>query len=145
MATETEAQGPVRTDTAPPVESIGKIRLAETPPVRCSSCYGQYPERRHVDFGAAYDGPTFPAGDEVAGGKVQTIDDLVICDECLTAAATLLGLEDPGDTRAHVAEVEGQAEELRERLHGALAYIERLEQAAEARGTLERRLTGGGS
>jgi hypothetical protein len=50
------------------VESIGKIRLAETPPVRCSSCYGQYPTAVHVDFGAAWDGPTFPADEEVAGG-----------------------------------------------------------------------------
>jgi hypothetical protein len=32
-----------------------QIRLC-SPPAACSSCYGQYPQRRHVDFGASWDG-----------------------------------------------------------------------------------------
>jgi hypothetical protein len=30
----------------------------------------------------------------VAGGKMVSVDDLVVCDECLTAAAAVLGLGD---------------------------------------------------
>jgi hypothetical protein len=144
VATETDEQ--IRTETVTPVESVQKIRLAEVPPVRCSSCFGQYTERTHVDFGAAWNGPAFPddGSTGVVGGKVMTIDDLVICEDCLKIAAGLIGFEDPGDTRRHVAEAEQAAEELRERLHGALAYVAKLEEAAEARGTLEQRLTGGG-
>jgi hypothetical protein len=129
--------------TVAEVESIGKIRLTETPPVRCSSCYGQYPDRTHVDFGAAWDGPTFP-DDEVAGGVIVTVDDLIICEDCLRDAGRLLGLEDPGDAARHLAELEGQAEELRERLLGAMDYIAALEGAAARRGLLEEQLTRGG-
>lgn len=138
MATEQEET------VAAPVAAVGKVRLTETPPVRCSSCFGQYPDRRHVDFGAAWDGPTVAPDPGVVGGKAQAIDDLIICDECVTVAAGLLGLEDPGDTRRHVAEVEAQADELRERLHGAMDLVAKLEEAAAARATLEARLTGGG-
>lgn len=124
----------------------GKIRLAEVPPTHCSSCFGQYPDREHVDFGAAWDGPTFPPDHEqVAGGKSVVIDDLVVCDECLRHAAGLVGMVDPDDTARHIAQLELQAEELRERLHGATDYIGKLEAASEARGTLEARLTGGGA
>jgi hypothetical protein len=27
------------------------------PPTMCSACFGQYPDRNHVDFEAAWDGP----------------------------------------------------------------------------------------
>jgi hypothetical protein len=120
---------PVTTDNAT------KIKLADTPPTHCASCFGQHPQRRHIDFGAYWDGPTFEDS-EVAGGKVTAIDDLVICEECLRAAATELELTDD-DTRRHVLEMEGQVEELRERLLGATDYIAKLEDAAEARGKLD--------
>jgi hypothetical protein len=128
---------PVTTDNAT------RIKLAETPPTHCASCFGQYPERRHVDFGAAWEGPAFaPDDSEVVGGKAVTIDELVVCEECLRAAATTLALTDE-DTRRHVLELEAAAEELRERLFGATDYIAKLEAAAAARGTLEQRLTSG--
>jgi hypothetical protein len=130
--------------TVAEVESIGKIRLTETPPVRCSSCYGQYPDRTHVDFGAAWDGPVLGEPDGVIGGARQVIDDLIICEDCLRDAGRLLGLEDPGDAARHLAELEGQAEELRERLLGAMDYIAALEGAAARRGLLEEQLTRGG-
>jgi hypothetical protein len=73
---------PVTTDNAT------KIRLAETPPTHCASCFGQYPDRRHIDFGAYWDGPVFARDEgDVAGGAPIAVDDLVICEECLRAAA----------------------------------------------------------
>jgi hypothetical protein len=62
-----------------------KIREAHTPR-RVRSCGGQYPDRRHVDFGSAGDYGMVPS-QNVAGGKMVSVDDLVVCDECLTAAA----------------------------------------------------------
>jgi len=52
----------------------------------CAACYGQYTDRRYVDFEAAYDGPVLDGAIKVA------IDDLVICEHCLQAAAKMIGL-----------------------------------------------------
>lgn len=63
-------------------------RVAEGSIIKyCSVCYGQYPERVHIDFEAAYDGPVI----DEANGMKHPIDDLVVCDECLIGAAMLLG------------------------------------------------------
>jgi hypothetical protein len=121
-----------------------KIHEATTPPVRCSSCFGAYPERRFVDFGAAWDGPVLGEPDGVVGGARMVIDDLVICEECLRSGAQVLGMEDPGDTARHVDEVEAANEELREKLLGATRYIDTLEKAADARGRLETAIRGKG-
>lgn len=120
-----------------------RIRVADTPPTHCSSCFGQYPNLRHVDMGAAWDGPAFsPDGAEVAGGTPVTIDELVLCENCVKDAAVQLELTDE-DTRRHVQEVEASNEELRERLLGATGYIRKLEDAVEARGKLDELLTKG--
>jgi hypothetical protein len=72
-------------------------RLADTPPVQCSACGLQRPDRQHVDFDAAWDGPVveggLATGDGVVRGPAVSIDELVICDECLTVAGRLIGLE----------------------------------------------------
>lgn len=108
---------------------LAKIRVADVAPSHCASCFSQKPEAMHVDFNAAWDGPTFRG--EVAGAPiVVTVDDLVICEECLTAAAKLL------PDNLYAAELEQLEEEnvgLRERLTGALQYIAKLEEAQEAK------------
>jgi hypothetical protein len=124
--------------------STRRIREADRPPVRCAACFGSYPERRHVDFGAAWDGPVFDEPDGVVGGARQVVDDLVICEDCLRSGAEVLGLEDPADTGRHVDEVEAANEELREKLLGATRYIDTLEKAADARGRLETAIRGKG-
>lgn len=63
------------------------MRISGRPPTYCSSCHGQYTDRTYVDFDAYWDGPVMEEPNQV---KVA-IDDLIICDECLGAAATLLG------------------------------------------------------
>ncbi len=62
------------------------MRLAETPPRYCASCYGQYPDKRHVDFESAFDGPVFKDK-----GTNYPVDDLIICEDCLAAAAKKIG------------------------------------------------------
>jgi hypothetical protein len=113
-----------------------KIRLCETPPFVCSSCGGQYVDRQHVDFNAAWDGPVMDTS-QVAGMVRVSIDELVICDECLRAAAKLLGLVDPGELAAENATLERRNQELVERTTGALQYVQKLEAALAERGDLE--------
>jgi hypothetical protein len=62
------------------------MKLADTPPTYCSACHCQASEKKHVDFEAYYDGP-------VMDGLThkQPIDDLVLCEDCLGAAALLIG------------------------------------------------------
>lgn len=67
------------------MSDAAQIRLAETPPAMCSACFGQYPQRRHIDFGASWDGPVLDGAHRVS------IDELVICEKCLLIAAKLLG------------------------------------------------------
>jgi hypothetical protein len=55
----------------------------------CAACHGQYLERDHVDFEAYYDGPVIEGTDH---GYVMTVDDLIICDKCLSDAGKLVGL-----------------------------------------------------
>lgn len=70
------------------------MRLAESTPILCSSCYGQYPDRRHVDFEAAWDGP-------VVGSEFKmSVDDLILCEDCVRQAAKLIGLVEPEGTEA---------------------------------------------
>lgn len=71
--------------------AANKIRLAEHAPAACSSCFSQKVDEKHVDFGAYYDGPVLD------GAKGIQVDDLVICEQCLTEAASLVGLSDQHD------------------------------------------------
>jgi hypothetical protein len=119
------------------VFEAAKIRLADKPPVACASCGGQYTDRTHVDFGAAWDGPMLSAGDDTAGVIGVSVDDLVICDECLTAGARLLGLVDPDKVKGELEALAAQHEQVTERLAGAMAYINRLEAASQEREKLE--------
>src|SRR4051812_34743692 len=98
---------------------VAKIHVAPTPPVACSSCGGQYPDRTHVDFGSAGDyGMAHAEG--VAGGKMVSIDDLVVCEECLTAAALCLGLEDGTELRARLQSLNDRLTDTGQRLGKAL-------------------------
>ena len=97
-------------------------RIATVAPSACSACYGQYPDRVHVDFDAAWDGP-------VLDGSVKvTIDDLVVCEDCLRDAIALLPDTDRDlaleRLRERITELEAQkssAEDHAEKLERALA------------------------
>jgi len=107
-----------------------KIKLTGAAPSACSSCYGQYPERLHIDFGAAFDGPVLFGKD---GATLGQVDELIICDECLRAGADLLGLRSQGDLEAQVATLDAHAMTLAEKLAGAMVYIRKIEDAFAVR------------
>lgn len=108
-----------------------KIRLAESPPIACSSCGGQYTDRAHVDFGAGWDGPMVAPGD-VAGGKMIAVDDLVICDECLRYAAGLVGMGDTAELEHRVDGLNERLTDTGQRLGKALEAVEKLKAALSA-------------
>lgn len=108
-----------------------KIHLAETPPVACSSCGGQYTDRVHVDFGAGWDGPMVAPGD-VAGGKMVSVDDLIVCDQCVQAAASLVGMGDTEELEARVVGLNERLTDTGQRLGKALEAVEKLQAAITA-------------
>lgn len=122
------------------VQFAAKIHLAETPPLACSSCGTHTPDRRFVDFGAAWDGPMVPAPGDIAGAKLASIDDLVVCEECLTAAAGVLGLEDVATLEDEALRLERECVDAEERLAAVTAHVDQLTAARTAGEDLERLL-----
>lgn len=114
-----------------------KIHIAEHPPVACSSCGGQYTDRTHVDFGSAGD-YGMAAVEGVAGGKLVSLDDLVVCEECLTAAASLIGLGDVEDAEERNRALNERLTDTGQRLGKALDAVNKLEQAVAALGEVKR-------
>lgn len=115
-----------------------RIRLAAGPPPHCAACFNQQPDKQHVDFGASYDGP-FLRG-EVTGGPTVSIDDLILCEDCLKAGARELGLVEADELKQALIDAASREENFAERLHGAMTYIRKLEEATSARDDLEERL-----
>lgn len=106
------------------------MKLAEIPPAYCSACFLSKPGLRHVDFDVAWDGPTFHQADD---RPMVAIDDLVICEECLGAAAALLGLTDPGELGAQLEQLQAANRVLVEELRGLEEYANRMEAAIVAK------------
>jgi hypothetical protein len=64
-------------------------------PPACAACGGQYPERRHVDFGSAWDGPVINQLEVAVNGATPVqIDDLKVCESCIRDAAQTLKMDD---------------------------------------------------
>lgn len=94
------------------------MRVASVGPSYCAACFGQKPEVPHIDFEAAYDGPVI----EVGNGIKVTIDDLIICEQCLAVAVKLLGYDKEEELRAENKELGEALEKMDEsnRTQGAL-------------------------
>jgi hypothetical protein len=103
------------------------LKIALTTPAACASCFGQYPDRTHIDFEAAYDGPVINSDDNIK----MPVDDLIICEDCLQEAFRLI----PDERTERIAELERELEGQRERLVGKDVYIRQLEESV-ARKTL---------
>lgn len=119
-----------------------RIHIAEPSPPYCAACFQAKPQQRHVDFGAAYDGPTVPALENTIGVVGHTIDDLVICEDCLQLAAKLIGLEDSEALQKRIATRDDSIETLQERveaLERLNASLETTKKAREAIQSLSRR------
>lgn len=91
------------------------MKIADSTPAFCSACYGQDPECIYVDFESAWDGPII---DEGNGMKIS-IDDLVICETCLMAAANMKGLDSTKEIKTENLElgvlIEKMQEEIKEK------------------------------
>jgi hypothetical protein len=113
-----------------------RIQLAEPAPPRCSACFQQKPQERHVDFGASYDGPVVPSAENVAGLVGHVIDDLILCETCITEAAQLVGLGNAAALTAERDQLEAGNRELRAKLAGFEDYAAKLETALQAKPNL---------
>jgi hypothetical protein len=114
------------------------MRVAETAPAACSACYLAQPELRHVDFEAAWDGPMFPDGVANADGEIAdhvpvSIDDLIICEHCLCAAAAHVGMADPDQTLAELEQLRDVNQTIAEKNRGLEDYVATLEAAIKAK------------
>lgn len=114
------------------------MRIAETPPAACSSCFQSKPEMVHVDFEVAWDGPTVTDGilDEdgrLAHTLTTAIDDMILCRECLCAAAALAGMVDPTVQTAELEQLREANQVLAEKLRGLEDYNAKLGAAIAAR------------
>lgn len=101
------------------------IRIAERPPAMCSACFGQYPDRHHIDFGASWDGPVLDGAHRVS------IDELIICENCIEIAASLFGLT--ADGSIEIARILKATKQTAVDLVSAHKYIELLEAAVAAK------------
>lgn len=110
-----------------------RIQIAQPAPPRCSGCFQAKPQEPHVDFGAAYDGPTVPALENTVGVVGHTIDDLILCATCVGEAAALLGLEDAAALRAELDQVRAANADLAQRLAGFEDYSKKLEAALQSK------------
>lgn len=94
-------------------------KFALVVPAYCAACFGQNSEARHIDFESAYDGPVLTLED----GRKQPIDDLVICEACLSEAFALL---DPQELKQRIAELEGLVERMQADIDAKDGTIQRL-------------------
>lgn len=98
-------------------------------PQYCSSCMNQNPNVRHIDFEAACDRGWY-GGDPALR---VTMDDLVICEDCLKAAATLLEWMPTKEAIDRITNLEHRVGEEAKRADKAEAYAERMEDAFKHR------------
>lgn len=94
-------------------------------PSYCSSCFQQKPDTPHVDLDAAWEGPVL----DVSGIK-HTIDDLVLCENCIREAATYL--PEALDFRSQLDELQVKYERVVEYSHRLQAAVATLERAMSA-------------
>lgn len=92
-----------------------RIHLETPSPPCCAACYQAVPEKRHVDFGASTDGPvTNVLSPDRVGVVGHVIDEIIICETCITEAAKLLGLGDAVELLAQVEQLEATIDTLHE-------------------------------
>lgn len=94
-------------------------------PIYCSACFGQNPDARHIDFDAAADRGY---GDTDNGLKIS-MDDLILCEECVKAGAVLLGMMDTETFQGRLHSLEHRLEEEKRRAEKATEYADRMEDA----------------
>ena len=96
--------------------------------IYCSACGNQEQSKRHVDFDAACDR---------GYGKDEAVaiayDDLILCEDCLSTGARLIGMEHTTISEPKVADLEAKLAietKAREKLE---TYVDRMEEAFDQR------------
>jgi hypothetical protein len=85
----------------------------------CSACFNQQPDKLHIDFEAAWDGP-------VKEGAIKVpIDDLYICEDCLKSA---YGLLDPESEHVVIKDLTVELNRAYERGHYLQGELEKIRQ-----------------
>jgi hypothetical protein len=111
---------------------------AENPPA-CASCGGQYPDRRHVDFGSAWDGPVLNQLEvAVQGATPMTVDDLKVCESCVREAMHVLQLADMDVPK--VRKLQSDVERLQAMNDSQGRYIQTLEESVAAKSVVRRKV-----
>lgn len=109
------------------VGGMAQPRLAARAPVACAACYGQYPDRAHIDFASAIEG-----GPVDSNPRSPRVSWVVICENCLRNAVKML--PDAVDIREqHEREVAA----LKERAEAAESYADDLEDTLSRRPSRE--------
>lgn len=96
------------------------MKLVEQTPAYCSSCFNQDPQSIHIDLDAAWDGPV------VEGAIKVTIDDLVLCANCVREAYGMLpepGFEAEAEFRRRIVELEAALETKNARIDTLTAAV----------------------
>ncbi|HEU4975278.1 MAG TPA: hypothetical protein VFT50_09330 [Baekduia sp.] len=102
---------------------MAEAKIAARTPTACAGCYGQYPERVHVDFSSAIEGG--PVNDNPRAPRVEWV---VLCENCVRRAFALL--PKIADGREKLGR---QAAALQAQLAEAKAYAASLEEALARR------------
>ncbi len=102
------------------------MKIAQGGVKYCSSCFGQYLDRDHIDFESMYDGPAIKQDN----GDYHHIGDLIICSKCLKTAGALIGLYPAEDLKTENEEIgqalEAKNEENRELLQAYKELVQSL-------------------
>ena len=64
------------------------MQITDFKPAICAGCFAAKPDAVYVDFHADWDGPTFLDD----AGQRQSIDDLIVCTDCVREAAEVAEL-----------------------------------------------------
>lgn len=114
-----------------------RIHLEEPGPPYCAGCHQAVPDKRHVDFGASTDGPMMPALKGTVGVVGHSIDEIVICEVCITEAAKLLGLGNAEDLLAKLETANRTIDAMHDQLGAQRSSV------TSALDTLKREVDGG--
>lgn len=99
-------------------------------PLYCSACFNQDSSKQHIDFDAACDRGY---GEHTPDGVKVSMDDLILCEECVRAGAVQVGMMDVREFEEKIHGLERAIERERYRADQAENYASQLESAMDAR------------
>ncbi|HLY82954.1 MAG TPA: hypothetical protein VKQ71_08205 [Acidimicrobiales bacterium] len=98
-------------------------------PAYCSACYNQNPSKQHLDFDAAAERGF---GDRDDGLKIS-MDDLILCEDCVREAARLIGMRDAGELEHDLETLTRLHRQEKDRADGLERYLTNMEAAFSSR------------